>query len=72
MKTLTREDIDQMTEAEKLDLIDELRDSLEQHNAPLSPSQMAELAHRLANFEEQMAGAISWEAYKAKLASRVA
>lgn len=70
MKTLTREDIDQMTEAEKLDLMDELWNSLEQNNAPLPPEQMAELERRLATFDEDIKSAITWEDYKAKRVSQ--
>ncbi len=72
MKTLTHEDIDQMTEAEKLDLIDELYHSLEVTNAPLSPAKAAELDRRLANIDEEMAGSVSWEELKAELAARTA
>jgi len=70
MKILSREDIDRMTDAEKLDLIDVLWDSLEDRAFPLTPEQMAELDRRMDTFDEDIKSAISWDEYKAKRASR--
>ncbi len=70
MKTLTREDIDQMTEVEKLELISELEDSLARTHDMLTPEQEAELDRRLETFDSDREQAITWEAYKAKRAQR--
>ena len=70
MKTLSREDINQMSDAEKLELIDELWDSLEDKAFPLTPEQMAELDRRMETFDEDIKHAISWDEYKAKRAAR--
>lgn len=70
MKTLTREDIDQMTEVEKLDLIFELEKSLGQGSASLTPQEEAELDRRMETFDSDAAQAITWEAYKMKRAKR--
>ncbi len=72
MKTLTREDIDGMTEVEKLELIFELEKSLGESSVPLTPEQEAELDRRMEAFDNQAAEAVTWEAYKAKRAQRLA
>jgi len=70
MKIPSREDIDRMTDAEKLDLIDELWDSLEDKAFPLTPEQAAELDRRMETFDEDIKHAISWDELEAKLIAR--
>ncbi len=70
MKILSREDIDRMTDAEKLDLIDELWDSLEDRAFPLTPEQMVELDRRMETFDEDIKSAITWDELEAKLIAR--
>jgi putative addiction module component (TIGR02574 family) len=70
MKILSREDIDQMSDAEKLELIDELWDSLEDKAFPLTPEQMAELDRRMETFGEDVKHAITWDELEAKLIAR--
>ncbi len=70
MKTLTREDIDAMTEVEKLELIFELESRLGQGSGSLTPEQASELDCRMETFGSDAAQAIAWEAYKAKRAQR--
>ena len=70
MKIPSREDIDRMTDAEKLDLIDELWDSLEDKAFPPTPEQAAELDRRMETFDEDIKHAISWDELEAKLIAR--
>ncbi len=70
MKILSREDIDRMTDAEKLDLIDVLWDSLEDRAFPLTPEQMVELDRRMETFDEDIKSAITWDELEAKLIAR--
>jgi putative addiction module component (TIGR02574 family) len=48
-------DIDQLTPAEKLELIEELWDSLEADDIPLTQAQMDEIDRRLATADEDAA-----------------
>jgi len=60
-------DYSHMTTEEKLDLIGELTDSIEQDTLPISPEWQAELDRRNARFAEEREQAVPWSAVKAKL-----
>jgi putative addiction module component (TIGR02574 family) len=47
-------DFSHLTPAEKLDLIGEIRDSLDAEHIPLSPEQAAELDRRYATLDEDI------------------
>ncbi len=66
MKVLSREDINQMSDAEKLELIDELWESLEDKDFPLTSEQMAELDRRMETFDEDIKHAITWDEFEAR------
>ena len=67
---LTPADITRLSPDERLRLIEQLWDSLDEEHVPLSPVQAAELEHRLASFDEDSAQAVSWDDLKAELARR--
>lgn len=68
MKVLTRDEIQSLSPTERLTLIGDLWDSLD--DAPLSPAQASELERRLLGFEEDLADAVTWDELKAELAAR--
>jgi putative addiction module component (TIGR02574 family) len=70
MTTLTREEIALLTPPERLALIGDLWDSLLDADLALPPAQERELSRRLASFEQDRAGAVTWDQLKAELASR--
>lgn len=65
-----RQQIGNLTPAEKADLIDELWVSLEADAPSLSDAQRPELDRRLATLEHDRADAVAWETVKADLARR--
>ena len=69
---ITREDIGRLTPPERLELIAELWDSLEQERVPLTDAQMAEVDRRLATLEEDRRNAVGWDQLKADLKHRSA
>lgn len=68
MKILTRDEIGRLSPSERLMLIGDLWDSLEE--APLTLAQAAELERRLDTFEGDLADAVTWDQLKAELAAR--
>ncbi len=70
MTALTPDEINRMSPQERLSLIGDLWDSLSDADVPLPPAQQAELARRLAHFDEEAALAVTWGQFKAKLANR--
>ncbi len=56
--------------AERLEIIAALWDSIDGAHAQLTPAQAAELDRRLASFEADKAGVMSWEDFKAELEER--
>lgn len=68
MKTLTREEIRRLSPSERLTLIGDLWDSMD--DGALPPAQAAELARRLACADDDAAEAVTWEDLKAELAAR--
>jgi putative addiction module component (TIGR02574 family) len=63
-------DITTMTPAERLDLIEELWDSLAPEDVRLSAAQDAELARRMANFEADRATSMLFADVEAELDKR--
>ncbi len=70
MAMLTSDEIVRLSPAERLALIAQLWDSLEQHHLPLSSVQEAELGRRLASLEQDRDEGITWAALKAELERR--
>ena len=52
---------------ERLDLIERLWESLDDADVPLTPAQQSELDRRIVGFDEDRAGNIGWEEFRAKL-----
>ncbi len=72
MTALTPDEINRMPPAERLALIGDLWDSLNEADVPLPVAQREELGRRLTHFDEEAARAITWDQFKAKLAARSA
>jgi putative addiction module component (TIGR02574 family) len=70
MAMLSSDEIVRLSPTERLSLIAQLWDSLEQHHLPLSQAQEAELDRRLAAVEEDGSHGISWPSLKSKLEQR--
>lgn len=68
MKILTRDEIRRLSPSERLTLIGDLWDSLDE--APLTAAQASELERRLDSFENDLAEAVTWDHLKAELAAR--
>jgi putative addiction module component (TIGR02574 family) len=67
---LTRDEIDRMTPSERLDLIEQLWDSLSNRDVPLSPAQETEIDRRLANLDRDRANALPWDRLRDEMARR--
>lgn len=63
----THDQITRLTPAERLALIAQLWDSLEDHQVPLTPAQQTELERRLATLEDDRSQSVTWEILKAEL-----
>jgi putative addiction module component (TIGR02574 family) len=70
MKSLSPDELARMTAPERLALIAQLWDSLEQDHLPLSAAQQAELERRLDTLDEDRRDAVSWAELKAQLQHR--
>ena len=70
MTTLTRDEITRLTPPERLALIGDLWDSMTDAETPLPAAQRHELAGRMASFDQDRAQGLSWEQFKAELATR--
>lgn len=68
MKILTRDEIGRLSPSERLMLIGDLWDSLDE--APPTLVQTSELERRLDTFEGDLAEAVTWDQLKAELAAR--
>ena len=66
MKSLSPDELAQMTPPERLALIAQLWDSLEHDHIPLTAAQRAELDRRLDTLEQDRHGAVSWAELKAE------
>jgi putative addiction module component (TIGR02574 family) len=67
---LTHDQITRLTPAERLALIAQLWDNLEDHQVPLTPAQQTELERRLATLEDHRSQSVTWEILKAELEQR--
>ena len=67
---LTRDEITRLSPDERLALIAQLWDSLEDHQVQLTPVQQAELERRLATLDQDSAQSLTWETLKAELERR--
>jgi putative addiction module component (TIGR02574 family) len=70
MAILPTDEIVRLSPAERLSLIAQPWDSLEQHHLPLSQAQESELNRRLDSVEEDRTQAIAWPDLKSKLDQR--
>jgi putative addiction module component (TIGR02574 family) len=70
MPTLTPDEIKRLSPPERLALISDLWDSLDDVAPPLPPAQRDELARRVASFDADRAHAVTWDQLEAELAQR--
>jgi putative addiction module component (TIGR02574 family) len=70
MELLTHDELTRLTPPERLALISQLWDSLEDDQLPLTAAQQAELDHRLRTLDEDRRAGITWAALKAELEQR--
>ncbi|MGI8991543.1 MAG: addiction module protein [Bryobacteraceae bacterium] len=70
MTLLTSEEIVRLSASERLALIAQLWDSLEQNQLPLSQAQQTELERRLVSLDQDRRQGITWDALKAELEQR--
>jgi putative addiction module component (TIGR02574 family) len=67
---LADDEIARLSPPERLGLIEQLWDSLDEADVAVTPAQKAELARRMATFAEDRLTAVPWEDLKAELARR--
>lgn len=60
MKMLTKDDIRELTAAQKLELLELISESLEQDEVPVSPEVRAEVESRLKTYDEDKKTAMPW------------
>jgi putative addiction module component (TIGR02574 family) len=70
MELLTNDELVRLTPPERLALISQLWDSLEDDQLPLTAVQQAELDQRLAALDLDRRAGITWAALKAELEQR--
>ena len=70
MDVLSHEELVRLTPPERLALIAQLWDSLEDEQLPLTAAQKVELDHRLSTVEQDRREGITWAALKAELEQR--
>jgi putative addiction module component (TIGR02574 family) len=70
MELLTHEELVRLTPPERLTLISQLWDSLEDRRLPLTAAQRRELDRRLRTPDEDRREGITWAALKAELEQR--
>lgn len=70
MELLTPDEIGRLTPPERLALIAQLWDSLEQERLPLTSAQEAELERRLSSLKEDRLIGVTWASLKAELERR--
>ena len=70
MKSLSPDELARMTPPERLALIAQLWDSLDDEHLPLTAAQEAELDRRLDSLGEDRHDAVSWAELKAELQQR--
>jgi putative addiction module component (TIGR02574 family) len=70
MQLLTEDELARLTPPERLSLISQLWDSLEEEQLPLTAAQEEELDRRLLSLEEDRREGVTWQALKAELERR--
>jgi putative addiction module component (TIGR02574 family) len=70
MELLTPDEIVRLTPPERLALIAQLWDSLEQEQLPLTGAQEAELERRLVSLDDDKRNGVTWASLKAELEQR--
>jgi putative addiction module component (TIGR02574 family) len=70
MELLSPDELARMTPPERLALIAQLWDSLEDNQIPLTTAQQEELQRRLASLDEDRRSAVGWADLKAELQRR--
>jgi putative addiction module component (TIGR02574 family) len=67
---LTHDQITRLTPDERLVLIAQLWDSLDDHQVQLTPAQQIELERRLATLDHDRSQSVTWETLKEELEQR--
>jgi len=67
---LTHDEITRLSPDERLALIAQLWDSLDDHQVPLTSEQQAELEDRLATLDHDRTRSVTWETLKSELERR--
>ena len=70
MAMLTHDQIVRLTPDERLVLIAQLWDSLDDHQVQLTPAQQVELERRLATLDHDRSQSVTWETLKEELEQR--
>jgi putative addiction module component (TIGR02574 family) len=70
MENLTHDELVRLTPPERLALISQLWDSLDDDHLPLTAGQRAELDRRLATLDQDRRQGVTWAALKAELEQR--
>jgi putative addiction module component (TIGR02574 family) len=70
MEFLTRDEIVRLSPHERLALIAQLWDSLEDGQLPLTDAQRGELERRMASLDQDRDNGVTWAALKAELEQR--
>ncbi len=70
MRKLRADEIARLTPEERMALIAQLWDSLNDAQVPLPKAQQAEIARRLATLEQDRAQGVTWEQLRAELVRR--
>jgi len=70
MERLSHDELARLTPPERLALISQLWDSLDDEELPLSAAQTSELDRRLATIDQDRREGVTWEALKAELERR--
>jgi putative addiction module component (TIGR02574 family) len=70
MELLTRDEVARLTPQERIELISQLWDSLEDDQLSLTAAQQAELDRRLATLDRDRREGITWAALKTELELR--
>jgi putative addiction module component (TIGR02574 family) len=70
MELLSQDELMRLTPSERLALISQLWDSLEDDQLPLTAAQQAELDKRLSTLDQDRRVGITWAALKAELEQR--
>jgi putative addiction module component (TIGR02574 family) len=70
MELLTEDQLERLTPPERLELISQLWDSLEDVHVPVTAAQHVELDRRLASIEQDRREGITWAELKSELEQR--